>query len=139
VAEFPFSRPKKIKVTEKTFQMLILTDKENRVLLERRPPVGIWGGLWSLPADDSGVPLHERFQYDNKDTQQLADLHHQLTHISMTIKPIIASVQSQPNGVECTTDQSWFGSDEWSKLGLPKPVRQLLEKYMTTHTGATGK
>jgi len=133
VTEFPFSRPKKIKVTEKSFQMLILTDDENRVLLERRPPAGIWGGLWALPADDNGVSLNERFSVTDKDLQQLPELHHQLTHISMTIKPIIAAIQTQSKGVECTTDQGWFTNEEWSKLGLPKPVRQLLEKYMHKH------
>ena len=135
VAEFPFSRPKKIRVTEKTIQMLIIADESNRVLLERRPPAGIWGGLWSLPADDCGTPLSERFQYTQKDMHTLPELFHQLTHISMTIKPMaikstIGSAQMHPNGVECTADQGWFGTDEWSKLGLPKPVRQLLEKYM---------
>lgn len=139
VAEFPFSRPKKIKVTEKSFQMLILTDGENRVLLERRPPAGIWGGLWALPADDSGIPLNERFAHESKDLQQLPDLHHQLTHISMTIKPMLSTVQTQANGVECTANQGWFGTEEWSKLGLPKPVRQLLENYMATYKSNTGK
>jgi len=139
VTEFPFSRPKKIKVTEKSFQMLILIDGENRVLLERRPPAGIWGGLWALPADDSGLPLNERFQHESKDLQQLPELHHQLTHISMTIKPILSTVQTQAIGVECTADQGWFGTDEWSQLGLPKPVRQLLEKYMATYNSDKAK
>jgi A/G-specific adenine glycosylase len=143
VAVYPHSRPKKIKVKEKTFQMLILVDDRNKVLLERRPPTGVWGGLWSLPANDGGEDLSERLPFNNKSLQPLPEIHHQLTHISMIIKPLLGSLQEShqgnsrdwPNGVECTADQQWFGADEWSGLGLPKPVRQLLEKHMTNKTG----
>lgn len=143
VDEYPHSRPKKIRVTEKTFQMLILVDENHKVLLERRPPAGVWGGLWSLPADDRGEDLSERLPFNSKSLRSLPELHHQLTHISMTIKPLIGSVQESeqgvaqewPNGVECTADRQWFGADEWPALGLPKPVRQLLEKHMTNETG----
>ena len=27
-------------------------------------------------------------------------------------------------------DQRWFEQNEWSKLGLPKPVRYLLETHL---------
>ncbi len=39
--------------------MLLLSDREGRLLLERRPPSGIWGGLWSLPESDGSAPLAE--------------------------------------------------------------------------------
>ena len=55
---FPAKRPR-LKVTKKTFQMVILINDNNEVLLERRPPSGIWGGLWSLPADDDGRSLQQ--------------------------------------------------------------------------------
>src|SRR5690606_23727481 len=65
---YPGSKPKKEK-PEKTTWMLILEDAEGRILLERRPPSGIWGGLWSLPeldpaygADELPQPgTHQRF------------------------------------------------------------------------------
>ena len=139
VDEYPHSRPQKIRVTEKTFQMLILVDENHQVLLERRPPAGVWGGLWSLPADDAGEDLSQRLPFNRQSLRSLPELNHQLTHISMIIKPLMGSVQGSaqqwPNGVECTADQQWFGADEWPALGLPKPVRQLLETYMTNETG----
>ena len=130
VNEFPASRPK-LKITEKSFQMLILTDSSDRVLLERRPPTGIWGGLWSLPANDDGRPLARRLGVDSKDLLALPKLQHQLTHIRMTITPLIGKAEPPANSVECSPDQNWFSSKEWPGLGLPKPVRQLLEQHMT--------
>ena len=46
VDRFPSPKPP-TKVSEKTMHLLILQDKQGRVLLEKRPPTGIWGGLWS--------------------------------------------------------------------------------------------
>jgi A/G-specific adenine glycosylase len=128
--EFPASRPK-LKIANRALQMLILTDANDRVLLERRPPTGIWGGLWSLPTDDDRKPLAQRLGVNNEDLQSLPKLQHQLTHIKMTITPLIGKAEPGINGVECSPDQDWFDHEEWPGLGLPKPVRQLLEQHMT--------
>ena len=47
-AELPSPRPKPT-LPERTTAFLILRDSHGRVLLERRPPSGVWGGLWSFP------------------------------------------------------------------------------------------
>ena len=129
VDDFPAPRPA-LKIKKKSFQMLILTDETGNVLLERRPPVGIWGGLWSLPADDEGSPIQQRPALKNLTLKPLAALQHQLTHIHMTIQPLIGHAEMLPCGVECTAEQRWFGRQEWPALGLPRPVRHLLETHL---------
>ena len=129
VEQFPGSRPR-LKISKKSFRMLILVDKYGSVLLERRPPTGIWGGLWSLPADDDGQPIQQRLGLNGNKLQALPSLQHQLTHIHMTINPLFGHTELVARGVECTPDQGWFGQQEWVALGLPKPVRQLLETYL---------
>jgi len=130
LAEFPAPRPR-LKIAKKSFRMLILTDASGRVLLERRPAVGIWGGLWSLPADDAGQPLARRYATGSDQLQPLPTLQHQLTHLKMTIYPFMGAAKSVIKGVECSRGQDWFGPLEWPKLGLPKPVRQLLETHVS--------
>jgi A/G-specific adenine glycosylase len=129
VEHFPGKRPR-LKITKKSIQMLILTDGNGKVLLERRPPAGIWGGLWSLPADDDGQPIQQRLGLNGRKLKSLPSLQHQLTHIHMTISPIIGHSELTARGVECTPDQRWFSQHEWPELGLPKPVRQLLETHL---------
>ena len=126
---FPAKRPA-LKITRKSLQMLILLDSDGNVLLERRPPAGIWGGLWSLPADDDGRPIQQRLAIDGIPLESLAAFSHQLTHIQMTIQPLIGHTEMLSGGVECTPDQRWFSQQEWPALGLPRPVRHLLETYM---------
>lgn len=124
---FPAKRPR-LKVSKKSFRMAILINGDE-VLLERRPPTGIWGGLWSLPADDDGRSLHQRMGLKTDDLKPLPTLEHQLTHIQMSIQPLISHSEPLARSVECTSEQAWFGRDEWPNLGLPKPVRHLLETY----------
>jgi A/G-specific adenine glycosylase len=132
VEQFPAKRPA-LKITKKSFQMLILLDSNGNVLLERRPPAGIWGGLWSLPADDDGHSVQQRLGLKNFPLKSLAALPHQLTHIQMTIQPLMGHTEMRSSGVECTTDQRWFSQQEWPALGLPGPVRHLLETYLENH------
>jgi len=47
VAELPTRRP--ARAVGVRFAELVLLRADARVLLERRPPRGLWGGLWSLP------------------------------------------------------------------------------------------
>jgi A/G-specific adenine glycosylase len=129
VEQYPMPRPA-VKIAKKSFQMLILKDKSGNVLLERRPPVGIWGGLWSLPSDDNGDSLQQRFDLDYDKLHSLPEIQHQLTHIHMTICPLIGHTEISSRGVECASEQRWFAKDEWPALGLPKPVRQLLEMHL---------
>jgi A/G-specific adenine glycosylase len=126
VTEFPAKRPG-LKIRLKSFRMLVLTDGNGRVLLERRPPAGIWGGLWSLPSDDNGLPLKERLGIELDSMTPLPALQHQLTHLQMDIQPLFGHADKHPGRVECNQDQRWFGRDEWPALGLPQPVRRLLE------------
>ena len=110
--------------------MLIIKNSSGSVLLERRPPTGIWGGLWCLPADDDGQLLHQRLGLDDTAFHSLPALEHELTHMSMIILPMIGNTKMLPVGVECTQDLNWFKPLEWPSLGLPKPARQLLERYL---------
>jgi len=129
VDNYPASRPK-LKISKKSIQMLIITNDKRKVLLERRPPAGIWGGLWSLPADDNGEPLQQRLALSLDTFQPLPDLQHQLTHMHMTIQPLIGHTEPTSKGVECGPEQRWFAQHEWPDLGLPTPVRQLLELHL---------
>jgi len=129
VERYPATRPR-IKISKKSFQMLIIINDENKVLLERRPPAGIWGSLWSLPADDDGEPVQQRLGIDINQFKPLPDLHHQLTHMKMTIQPLIGHAEPKPTDLECGPEQRWFTRHEWPELGLPKPVRQLLELHL---------
>jgi A/G-specific adenine glycosylase len=53
-ARFPLRKPRH-RFPERRCQLLVIRNADGAVLLEKRPPHGIWGGLWSFPE----VPAHE--------------------------------------------------------------------------------
>lgn len=125
VYQYP-GKKAKTRVRQKSLHMLIIRKPDNSILLERRPPAGIWGGLWCLPEGESAAELIDRFGIENVPDRKLPALEHRLTHIRMTIHAAICEPPANAGEVECNNHQCWFGADEWPLLGLPKPVQALL-------------
>ena len=44
---YPAARPRRSLPT-RTTAMIMIRDRRGRVLLQRRPPTGLWGGLWGF-------------------------------------------------------------------------------------------
>ena len=126
VKHFPSPKPP-TRVTDRIICMLVLKDSESRILLEKRPPSGIWGGLWSLPEGTSIENIKERLGLTTSSLKTLPQVEHRLSHMRMLIQPSIATVGSA-TGVKCSVEQNWYTPDGQSTLGLPKPVSDLLKK-----------
>jgi A/G-specific adenine glycosylase len=104
---------------------LWLEDAAGRVRLERRPPSGIWGGLWALPTFDDRVALASAAA--TAGAGQLRDepgFTHVFTHFRLAVQPVRSRIES-PAAVS-EADSGWFGIEEALALGLPAPVRKLL-------------
>ncbi len=126
--KFPARRPR-IKISEKQIHMLILSRGDGEVLLEKRPPAGIWGGLWSLPENEDEQMLANRFGYEAHQFLKMPEIQHRLTHMRIKIRPRIARTDPKPGKIETSPEQRWFNQDEWSHVGLPKPVLNLLRQH----------
>ncbi len=129
IGRFPTPRPK-LNIREKDLHMLIVTRSDGSILLERRPPAGIWGGLWSLPDADSLDSLAQQVGLDPIHLKPLPDFEHRLTHMKLNIRPKLARSEPAALKVECSEGKRWFGADEWPLLGLPQPVLGLLERNL---------
>lgn len=131
VTLYPASKPKKAK-PEKTTWMVILEDRLGRVLLERRPPSGIWGGLWSLPeldaaysADELSHACERSFGIDCGDPEISGGFRHTFSHYHLHIQPARLSAASS-DGIADEDNRRWVYRDEALTLGLPAPIRTLL-------------
>jgi A/G-specific adenine glycosylase len=99
--------------------MLVALDDNHRVLLHRRPPNGIWGGLWSLPQFES---LGAADGWMNGTPDCAADpIIHTFTHFRLRATPWRYHVDER--SVADRGDLGWFGSSDLQRLGLPQPVR----------------
>ncbi|WP_336365922.1 A/G-specific adenine glycosylase [Marinobacter sp. C2H3] len=131
VALYPGRKPKKDK-PEKTTWMVIVEAPDGRILLERRPPSGIWGGLWSLPELDPAYGADE-LQDACASTLGLAcgepelyeGFRHTFSHYHLHIQPARLPLATT-TAVADHNDQRWVHRDEALALGLPAPIRTLL-------------
>jgi A/G-specific adenine glycosylase len=115
------------KVTDLDLHMLILQDDEGRVLLEKRPPAGIWGGLWCLPSDESLEKIESGLGTIGVDPRPLEHFEHRLSHRRIRIYPWLA-ISPRPTGVKCDDRVSWCDATRQQSLGVPKPVSDLLNR-----------
>lgn len=111
-------------------RMLLLRTVAGEVLLERRPPVGIWGGLWSFPE----CPLEanvadwcqQRLDLTVAVKQSWATLRHSFSHFHLDITPVLATVLA-PGGVVMEGGRFvWYNSRHSDDCGVAAPVKRLL-------------
>jgi len=128
-AEYPQKKPRRAKPHKHTLMLLHRCDVQ--VLLWRRPPSGIWGGLWSLPEVDeaSAIELWQRsflsIAQTPKAVQQDA-IRHQFSHYSLDISLAIIELEELPLAISDTDNYAWVDIKDFGKYGLPTPVRKIL-------------
>jgi A/G-specific adenine glycosylase len=127
--ELPTARPKKAVPTRRTW-MLVLRDGD-AVMLEKRPPSGIWGGLWSLPeaADEAALAVRAREFGGDGAVSPLAPLTHVFTHFKLEIEPRLAEFDRGVGDLAALrdADTAWVSVSDLDSFGVPAPVRKLLE------------
>ena len=128
-AELPQAKPRKA-LPRRSCVMLVLQDA-GKVLLERRPPTGIWGGLLCLPqADDAAAAraLAESLGGDWAGHVALGIIEHRFTHYHLTIRPLGLGVAASAGRAQAAREPryQWLALSEAGDSGLPAPVRKLL-------------
>ncbi len=127
----PTPRPRKT-VPRRDTAMLILI-RDGGILVELRPPSGIWGGLWSLPEAASDADwiavCKNRFGVTVKKPARLAPLTHGFTHFTLDILPVLCPVSGIPTTLG-EPGQRWLSSNEVADAALPAPVKRLLSEVL---------
>jgi len=127
IAELPSPRPRKA-LPHRELQVLLI-EHGGEILFERRPPQGIWGGLWSLPelALDADVldAVKARFAVDVTLSERLPPIAHGFTHFTLTLHPQRLSARRWPSRAE-TPGTIWLAPSDARGAALPAPIKKLL-------------
>ena len=130
---FPTPRPRKILPARHT-RILLITCK-GRVLLERRPPAGIWGGLWGFPelpahqevADWCQAHLHVRPRAQSV----WPVLRHTFSHFHLDMQPLHLEI-SDTTRLEDDAGRAWYDLGVPVRVGLAAPIKKLLGQLQLT-------
>ncbi len=131
VGELPTPRPKKT-VPRRSARYAIIIH-EHAVLLERRPPAGIWGGLLTPPeipatAPDGGVWAQQHLGLACAPARALASLTHTFTHFVLELQPVLLHA-STPTCTLIADDGAlrWHALADLADAALPAPMRKILD------------
>ncbi|MEO8011532.1 MAG: NUDIX domain-containing protein, partial [Dokdonella sp.] len=126
----PQRKPARV-IPQRATAMLIVRDDNGRVLLERRPPTGVWASLWSLPemdtADSATRALNDRFAIVAHERSAMKAFVHTFSHYRLHVSPVLLDGADSRQDIADRADHGWFALDQLVDIGLPSPVRKLLQ------------
>lgn len=141
VDRYPARKPAK-PLPVRTCYFLILLDADNRVLLQQRPPTGLWGSLWCFPqckdkdtiidacqrlgvAENAGSKAKQKFEARCHFEPQAR---HTFSHYHLDYTPVfIKAAGARYNRAIAERNLTWVCAKAPGKLGMPRPVQRLLQ------------
>ena len=133
VADFPGKKPRKA-TPERSTMFVQCVDAQGLILLEKRAPAGIWGGLWSFPElseDESLTHWLSAHGLTLRDDAQIQPRHsHIFSHFKLEITPIRCAVDVTNSRIADGQQCGWFTLRDALSLGLPAPVLKMLNSLI---------
>jgi len=126
---YPEAKPRKA-LPVRTTCMLALRNPAGAVLLECRPPVGIWGGLWGLPecpsGDQAAAWCVEHLGLQPLRVEMLPTRRHTFSHFHLDISLIVVELGEASCRISDLDGQIWYHPNRPSPVGLATPVSAIL-------------
>ncbi|MEJ2564815.1 MAG: A/G-specific adenine glycosylase [Gammaproteobacteria bacterium] len=131
VADFPTPKPRGALPVRRT-HLLLVRYGDTGILLTKRPPAGVWGGLWSLPecdlGDDIGEWCRRRLGMTVREEDRWPVLRHTFSHFHLDIHPVVVRVGAPGCAAMDGAESVWYNPQKPQRLGLAAPIQQLLNQ-----------
>ncbi|PZP63928.1 MAG: A/G-specific adenine glycosylase [Azospira oryzae] len=125
--QLPTPRPRRPLPLRQVQWLVVL--RHDEVLLEKRPPAGLWGGLWSFPEiaveEDATAWCERALQASAQALTPLEPFDHVFTHFALRIHPQLVRVRRVPARA-AQPGWLWIPIDEAARAAVPTPVRKVL-------------
>ena len=133
IQNYPSKKPKRLMPTKKVC-MYIVKNELGEILLEQRPPEGIWGALYSFPEKLPTLRENEKPMSSKNHSPQLtipsenclSTIRHTFSHFHLDIQPKIVKVSKNEFKLDDSTHRVWYSLKSPPTLGLAAPVKKLL-------------
>jgi A/G-specific adenine glycosylase len=135
---YPAPRPRKVRPQREAWALL--AQRGSKVLLERRPPSGIWGGLWVLPefpTREHAAQWCSEHLAGASAAQDGEPLRHAFSHFDYELKPLLVHCAGKAISLRDDDRFRWYDVAAPAEVGVPKPITKLLQRARSTERGGT--
>lgn len=126
--QFPNKKPKK-KIPEKN-TIMVIPRITQQVLMEKRPPTGIWGGLWCFHevSQQEEIPaLLAKLNLQAQDHIWLNEFRHTFSHFHLDITPVIIDCINMPaKEIQQNDQHQWYNLHTKANVGLAASTLKLI-------------
>ena len=128
-AMLPTPRPRRAR-PRRDVRMLLITNADREMLLARRPPSGIWGGLYSLPElaaeEDPRDWCRRHLGVDIRGYTAGSSLKHGFSHFDLVIHPLEIQLDAAANVLMDRDGWLWYNPAQEARVGVAAPIAVLL-------------
>jgi len=124
-------KKKSKRLPKKSAFFLILRNHNQEIMLEKRPPSGIWGGLWCFPQFENSDEMYgwleeKTIQYSLVKTwpEQV----HTFSHYKLFYQPVEIKIIQPPLKIAESNDNLWYKSGQSLQLGIATPIKNILKQ-----------
>jgi A/G-specific adenine glycosylase len=114
----------------------MLRNHQNEVLLQQRPPSGIWGGLWCLPECEAHMDIRvwcrQQLGLEVITEPPWTNMRHSFTHFDLAITPVPARLAGENMVIMENTASVWYNPQSPDARGLATPVKRLVNQLRKT-------
>jgi len=128
--ELPAPRPRAVRPTRESW-LVVAMRGGHKVLLERRPPSGIWGGLWGLPECPTRAHAEQWCQEHLSGAsvpRSSAPLRHAFSHFDYHMRPLVVHCLGKAESLRDDDRFRWYDARHPARVGLPKPIATLVAR-----------
>lgn len=134
ISQYPGAKPARER-PQRYNTLLLIEDEAGRLLLERRPPSGLWGALWCPPLLSDADPVPDDWLaaqgLQSRAQTALPPIAHAFTHFDLELQPLRMHA-SPADSVIRESRWQWIDAERLATLGLPAPIRRMLDSLAKT-------
>jgi len=123
--------PKKKKTLPQRKTRMLVIENDGSLLLEKRPPSGIWGGLWSLPecsvVTDVFTYCKSEIGFTVTESGSQECWFHTFSHYRLNVQARLLRAASNAAVIQDKSEYAWFNKNELDELALSAAVMKLME------------
>jgi A/G-specific adenine glycosylase len=136
--DYPGRRQRRALPT-RTTHLLIVRRPTGEVLLQRRPPTGVWGGLWSVPEcvapGEIYVACRDRLGLEVAALEFLPPRRHTFSHFRLDYTPVLVAAAEREDAIRDDGESVWLRPGTDFPGGIAAPVARLISEITNQSKG----